>query len=105
VKIDTTIKAVTAPRSKDAKSTKGQMLASAADPASVSDDVRLTSTSGKLRQFETELADVDVADSGKVEAVRQAIADGMRTLRQNALVKAAKGLTTIEEVLRVTAAD
>jgi negative regulator of flagellin synthesis FlgM len=76
VKIDTTIKAVTAPRSKDAKSTKGQMLASAADPASVSDDVRLTSTSGKLRQFETELADVDVADSGKVEAVRQAIADG-----------------------------
>ncbi|MBK9325197.1 MAG: flagellar biosynthesis anti-sigma factor FlgM [Thiobacillaceae bacterium] len=76
MKIDTTIKAVTAPRSKDAKSTKGQMLASAADPASVSDDVRLTSTSGKLRQFETELADVDVADSGKVEAVRQAIADG-----------------------------
>jgi negative regulator of flagellin synthesis FlgM len=76
VKIDTTIKAVTAPRSKDAKSTKGQMLASPADPASVSDDVRLTSTSGKLRQFETELADVDVADSGKVEAVRQAIADG-----------------------------
>ncbi len=76
MKIDTTIKAVTAPRSKDAKSTKGQMLASAADPASVSDEVRLTSASGKLRQFETELADVDVADSGKVEAVRQAIADG-----------------------------
>jgi general secretion pathway protein E len=34
----------------------------------------------------------------KAEAVRS----GMRTLRQNALCKAAKGLTTIEEVLRVS---
>jgi type IV pilus assembly protein PilB len=30
---------------------------------------------------------------------------GMRTLRQNALEKAVKGLTTLEEVLRITAAD
>jgi type II secretory ATPase GspE/PulE/Tfp pilus assembly ATPase PilB-like protein len=29
----------------------------------------------------------------------------MRTLRQNALSKAARGMTTLEEVLRVTAAD
>lgn len=34
-----------------------------------------------------------------------AIECGMRTLRQNALAKAAKGLSTIEEVLRITAAD
>lgn len=34
-----------------------------------------------------------------------AISCGMRTLRQNALAKAAKGLTSIEEVLRVTASD
>ncbi len=34
-----------------------------------------------------------------------AIRCGMSTLRQNALAKAAKGLTTIEEVLRVTATD
>jgi len=34
-----------------------------------------------------------------------AIQCGMRTLRQNALAKAAKGLSTVEEVLRVTAAD
>lgn len=34
-----------------------------------------------------------------------AIQCGMRTLRQNALAKAAKGLSTIEEVLRVTAED
>ena len=34
-----------------------------------------------------------------------AVQCGMRTLRQNALAKAAKGLSTIEEVLRVTGAD
>ncbi len=34
-----------------------------------------------------------------------AIKCGMRTLRQNALTKAARGQTSIEEVLRVTAAD
>lgn len=34
-----------------------------------------------------------------------AVRCGMKTLRQNALAKAARGMTTIEEVLRVTAAD
>ncbi|MEX2015485.1 MAG: ATPase, T2SS/T4P/T4SS family, partial [Candidatus Hydrogenedentales bacterium] len=34
-----------------------------------------------------------------------AIECGMRSLRQNALAKAARGVTTIEEVLRITAAD
>ncbi len=36
---------------------------------------------------------------------RVAIQCGMKTLRQNALAKAARGETTIEEVLRVTGAD
>lgn len=34
-----------------------------------------------------------------------AVKCGMRTLRQNSLAKAARGLSTIEEVLRITAAD
>lgn len=76
MKIDPTVKSVAPSRSKDTKAGKSRNMTGLANPASVSDDVRLTSTSGKLRQFETELADVDVADSGKVEAVRQAIADG-----------------------------
>ena len=41
--------------------------------------------------------------ASQIKAV--AVKCGMRTLRQNALCKAAKGLTTIEEVLRITAAD
>ncbi len=36
---------------------------------------------------------------------RQAVACGMRTLRQNALAKAAKGITSIEQVLDHTVAD
>jgi type IV pilus assembly protein PilB len=43
------------------------------------------------------------AASTQLKAV--AIECGMKTLRQNGLAKAARGLTTIEEVLRVTAAD
>lgn len=39
------------------------------------------------------------------EIKRCAIQCGMSTLRQNALKKAAEGITTIEEVLRVSAAD
>lgn len=39
------------------------------------------------------------------EIKRVAIQCGMSTLRQNALQKAAEGVTTIEEVLRVSAAD
>jgi len=40
-----------------------------------------------------------------LELKRTAIAGGMKTLRQSGLTKAAAGMTTIEEVLRVTAAD
>jgi type II secretory ATPase GspE/PulE/Tfp pilus assembly ATPase PilB-like protein len=31
--------------------------------------------------------------------------EGMRTMREDALAKAAQGLTSLEEVVRVTAAD
>lgn len=44
--------------------------------ASISDEVRLTPASGRMRLLEAELADVDIADAGKIEAVRRAITDG-----------------------------
>jgi len=40
------------------------------------------------------------ASTGEIR--EQAIAEGMRTLRQDALVKAAAGVTTVEEVVRLT---
>ncbi len=39
------------------------------------------------------------------EIKRQAIKDGMKTLRMSGITKVAEGITTIEEILRVTMAD
>lgn len=52
-----------------------------------------------------ELEDVILNRGSSSQIKKVAVACGMRTLRQNALAKAAKGLTTIEEVLRVAGAD
>ena len=76
MKIDTTVKSVPASRSKEVRASKGSAQSGAAHSAAVSDNVHLTSTSGKLSELEAQLAGVDVADSGKIEAVRQAIDDG-----------------------------
>ncbi|MBF0330703.1 MAG: Flp pilus assembly complex ATPase component TadA [Candidatus Omnitrophica bacterium] len=42
---------------------------------------------------------------GEIDIKVQARLEGMQTMREDALIKAAKGLTTLEEVVRVTAAD
>ncbi|MBN2310187.1 MAG: Flp pilus assembly complex ATPase component TadA [Candidatus Hydrogenedentes bacterium] len=52
-----------------------------------------------------ELQELIMKCSPASDIKRAAIKCGMKTLRQNALAKAAAGLTTIEEVLRVSAAD
>jgi len=75
VKIDNTIKSIPTPRGKDAKSAATRLL-QPADPAGVSDNVRLTDTSEKMRQLESELSNVDITDAAKVESIRQAIEDG-----------------------------
>jgi type IV pilus assembly protein PilB len=52
-----------------------------------------------------ELEELAVTRAPATEIKRIAVKLGMKTLRQNALAKAARGLTTIDEVLRVTSAD
>ncbi len=52
-----------------------------------------------------DLQDLIMTRAPAAEIKRMAIQCGMATLRQNALKKAAEGITTIEEVLRVSAAD
>ena len=47
----------------------------------------LTDTSGRLRQLEGDLAGVDVADSGKIEAVRQAIEQGSFVVDEEAVAE------------------
>jgi type IV pilus assembly protein PilB len=52
-----------------------------------------------------EIEDLVVTRTSAADVKRAAMKLGMKTLRQNALAKAARGLTTIDEVLRVTTAD
>lgn len=75
VKIDNAIKSIPATRGKESKSAIGRLLQPAESPA-VSDDVKLTDKSEKIRQLESELSDVDVSDPAKVESIRKAIAEG-----------------------------
>lgn len=87
MKIDTTIKNVAATRGKDART--GRTRTDVLTPAgvAVSDDVRLTDTSAKMRELEAELARIDVADGGKIESVRQAIADGSFVVDEEAVAE------------------
>ena len=52
-----------------------------------------------------ELQDLVMKRAPSADIKRVAMKCGMRSLRQNALAKAARAMTTIEEVLRATAAD
>jgi general secretion pathway protein E len=46
-----------------------------------------------------------LARAGEIQIKAMGHAEGMRTMREDALAKAAKGLTSLEEVVRVTAKD
>ncbi len=59
----------------------------------------------ELFQMNDELRSLVVKRASATEIKKVAVQHGMQTLRMNALQKAAEGLTTIEEVLRETAAD
>ena len=66
--------------------------------------------SGRIALFEFLKVDAVVARlvlhrASTAEVLEAALAAGMRSLRHDALAKAAAGLTTIEEAVRVTAAD
>lgn len=92
MKIDTTIKRSPAGQTKEAKSAalsgRGPLRPGTASRMvgnSVSDEVRLTGTSGRMHQLEAELAELDVEDAGKIGAVRQAIADGSFAVDEGAV--------------------
>ena len=46
-----------------------------------------------------------LAQAGEIKIKNMGRKEGMKTMREDALLKAMKGLTTLEEVLRVTALD
>jgi type II secretory ATPase GspE/PulE/Tfp pilus assembly ATPase PilB-like protein len=51
------------------------------------------------------LRELILSGASAIELKRQAISDGMKTLRQSGIEKVADGVTSIEEVMRVTMND
>jgi type IV pilus assembly protein PilB len=69
-----------------------------------------TGYKGRLAVFEVmeltdELKEFILSGASSLEIKREGIRQGMRTLRQSALQKLKSGITSIEEVVRNTAAD
>lgn len=74
MKIDDALNGVPAIRSRETK--KGKTATATASSGHAADSVEITPASAQLSRLEEELSLVDSADTGKVEAVRQAIAEG-----------------------------
>jgi len=69
-----------------------------------------TSYKGRIALYEVmplaeEIREQILAGATALDLKRAAIQSGMKTLRQSGLTKVAEGVTTIEEILRVTMAD
>ncbi len=74
------------------------------------DDCNGTGFRGRVALYEVmptkeEIKDLVLRGGGAIEVKREAVRIGMKTLRQSGLSKIEEGVTTLEEVLRVTAPD
>jgi type IV pilus assembly protein PilB len=74
------------------------------------DECNGTGFRGRVALYEVmpvkeELKDLILRGGSAIEVKREAIRLGMKTLRQSGLSKVEEGVTTLQEVLRVTAAD
>jgi len=97
VKIDSALQHVASIQAKGVKSKQSKDKTAASAAGSVSDNVELTGTSSLMRELETQLADLPPEDAGKVESIRQAIADGTFKVDEEAV---AEGMVqeTIEQL-------
>lgn len=96
MKID---KRITPPAASKVTSAKGKGAGKASAPAAGgSDSLTLTESSTRVRALEAELASVDVADAGKVEAVKAALVNG--TFSVDAEVVADRLIDHTKESLR-----
>ena len=97
MKIDSAIQHITSVQAKGVKSKQSKDKNAASAAASVSDNVELTGASSRMRELETQLAELPPEDAGKVESIRQAIADGTFKVDEEAV---AEGMVqeTIEQL-------
>lgn len=96
MKID---KRITPPAATKVSAAKGKGAKKTTAPAAGgADALTLTEDSGRIRALEAELASIDVADAGKVEAVKAALANG--TFAVDAEVVADRLIDHTKESLR-----
>jgi len=96
VKID---KRITPPTAAKVSATQGKGVDKKSAPATAGgDSLTLPESSTRIRALETQLASVDVADAGKVEAVKAALANG--TFEVDAEVVADRLIDQTKETLR-----
>lgn len=96
MKID---KRITPPAAGKVSSTKGKGAGKTTAPTTGSgDSLTLTESSTRIRSLESQLASIDVADAGKVESVKAALANG--TFAVDAEVVADRLIDHTKETLR-----
>lgn len=76
MKIENLLKTSSLSGVKEVKSNRSRSSSKSSVQKGIRDEVELTGSADKLRELETSLAEVDVTDTGKVESIRQAIAEG-----------------------------
>jgi len=96
VKID---KRITPPAAAKVSAAKGKGAGKTAAPAAGGgDSLTLTESSTRIRSLESQLAAADIADAGKIEAVKSALANGTFTV--DAEVVADRLIDHTKEALR-----
>jgi negative regulator of flagellin synthesis FlgM len=89
----------TTPPTAKVSAAKGKGAGKTATPAAGgSDSLTLTESSTRIRSLESQLASVDVADAGKIESVKAALANGTFTV--DAEVVADRLIDHTKEALR-----
>jgi negative regulator of flagellin synthesis FlgM len=88
VKIDDSIKGLPAVRNRETRTTRSGSDPAMSQPPHTSDSVDITPTSARLSQLESDLARVDSSNAGKIEAIRQAIAEGSFQVNEEAVATA-----------------
>jgi negative regulator of flagellin synthesis FlgM len=91
-------KPTTPPAAAKVSATKGKGAGKTPTPAGGSDSLTLTESSTRIRTLESQLASVDIADAGKIESVKAALANGTFTV--DAEVVADRLIDHTKEALR-----
>ncbi len=91
-------KPTTPPAAAKVTATKGKGAGKTPTPAGGSDSLTLTESSTRIRSLESQLASVDIADAGKIESVKAALANGTFTV--DAEVVADRLIDHTKEALR-----